>query len=60
MGVITILNFMTEVFLNFQVNLLWFGHWGLLDWALSVSSVAFSSLSVASSKEALHTSLPHN
>lgn len=59
-GAITILNSMTEVFLILQVNPLWFGHWGLLDWILSISSVAFSFLSVASSKEALHISKPHN
>lgn len=59
-GAITILNSMTEVFLILQVNSLWFGHWGLLDWILSISSVAFSFLSVASSKEALHISKPHN
>lgn len=59
-GAITILNSMTEVFLILQVNPLWFGPWGLLDWILSISSVAFSFLSVASSKEALHISKPHN
>lgn len=59
-GAIAILNSMTGVFLNLQVNPLWFGHWGLLDWVLSISSVVFSSLSVPSSKEALHTSKPHN